>query len=110
MENDVSPRDFDLSALDPDARELLPLFISTRRADLAELQIALEQGALEVAARVGHRIKGTARSYGLAELGELANDMEHAANRRDDAEVERCAAGIGQWVAWLEALVGAANS
>ncbi len=107
---DDMPRTFDPQTLDPDARELMPLFVSTRRADLTELQAALDAGALDIAARIGHRIRGTAQSYGLTELGELALELEQGADRRDGAEVERCAAGITQWVQWLEEVVAVQTS
>ncbi|MGH1347033.1 MAG: Hpt domain-containing protein [Nannocystales bacterium] len=99
-------RRFDPNTLDPDARALMPLFLSTRRADLAELRAALDVGALDLAARVGHRISGTAQSYGFTELGELAVELQQHAEKRELAEVERCAAGVAQWVQWLEELVG----
>jgi len=105
-----SPPMFEDDVLDPDARALIPLFVSTRRTDLAELRAALDVGDLELVRQVGHRIRGTAQSYGFIELGELATALERGSVARDVAEVEQLVARIAQWVAWLEGSAGASNS
>ena len=57
---------------------LLPLFYETSRQSLAEARQALQQGDLETVRRHGHRLKGSAGSYGFGELGQAAAALEQA--------------------------------
>ncbi|MFP5258651.1 MAG: response regulator [Acidobacteriota bacterium] len=57
---------------------LLPFFFDTSEQGLAEARQALAQGDLETVRRQGHRLKGSAGSYGFGELGEAAAALEQA--------------------------------
>lgn len=69
-------------------RPLLPLFFDTCQQSLDTATRAMALGDLETARAQGHRIKGSARSYGYWELGLAAEDLERAAVD-DDAKAAR---------------------
>ena len=66
-------------------RPLLPIFFSTADATLESARRALAAGDLETARRQGHKLKGSALSYGFGELGEAARELESASEDRDFA-------------------------
>ena len=57
---------------------LLPLFYETSRQSLDEARQALSRGDLETVRRLGHRLKGSAGSYGFGELGQAGAALEQA--------------------------------
>ncbi|MDH5263965.1 MAG: Hpt domain-containing protein [Betaproteobacteria bacterium] len=70
----------DISA---EARELVGLFLATRRADLARLDAALATGDLETIRAVGHIFRGSSDAFGFPEAGQLGTQLEEAAARGD---------------------------
>lgn len=90
-----------LDAMDEDARELLPLFLESRLADMKVLSDAVERGDDQAAARVGHRLKGAAPSYGFPELGSLGAELETAGHAGDRGRIAELAALISTWLTAL---------
>jgi HPt (histidine-containing phosphotransfer) domain-containing protein len=66
-------------------RPLLPTFFATATDTLAVARLALAAGDLETAGRQGHKLKGSARSYGFADLGLAAETLEQAGQVSDAA-------------------------
>lgn len=66
-------------------RPLLPIFFSTADATLEAARQALAAGDLETTRRQGHKLKGSALSYGFEALGEAARALERAGEDRDAA-------------------------
>jgi HPt (histidine-containing phosphotransfer) domain-containing protein len=71
-----------------DVRELMGLYLGSRRADLARLEAALASGDLAVARAVGHAFKGSSAPFGFPEAGRIGAEIEEAAQRGDRAAVE----------------------
>lgn len=71
-------------------RKILPIFCKSCEEALAEAEQALEAGNLEQVRMQGHRIKGSARSYGFQELGQAGAAMEDA-GQKDDGPAARTA-------------------
>jgi HPt (histidine-containing phosphotransfer) domain-containing protein len=71
-----------------DMRELLGLYLSTRRADLARLDAALAAGDFAAIRAVGHAFKGSSAPYGFPEAGRIGAQLEEAAARADREAVE----------------------
>jgi CheY-like chemotaxis protein/HPt (histidine-containing phosphotransfer) domain-containing protein len=66
-------------AIDEDILELVPLFLAEREADVAALEVTLENGSFEAARRIGHQLKGNGGAYGFSWLSELGTALEVAA-------------------------------
>jgi CheY-like chemotaxis protein len=64
-------------------RPLLPLFLATCEQTLGEANRALALGDLETARAQGHKLKGSARSFGYWELGLAGEAMERAGEEED---------------------------
>jgi len=71
-----------------DMRELLGLYLSTRRADLARLDAALAADDFAAIRAVGHAFKGSSAPYGFPEAGRIGAQLEAAAARADREAVE----------------------
>ncbi len=80
--------------VDSDLRALIPEFLRSKRAHLAQTLHALEQGGYETAVRVGHQLKGEGSAFGLDQVTAMGAELELAATNAD-----RCAA-----LKWARAL------
>ena len=69
--------------VDADLADLIPQYISNRWADLAFARQLLAKGDFELLARMAHRIRGSAASYGFTGLGDIAATLETAAEQED---------------------------
>lgn len=63
---------------------LLPIFYETSGQSLTDAREALDRGDLETVRRQGHRLKGSAGSYGFEELGQAAAALEQAGENGQD--------------------------
>jgi CheY-like chemotaxis protein len=79
----------DTEAEDEDIRRLLPGFLSACRRDLEVVETALSTRDFERCNEMGHRLKGSGGSFGLADLAAAAGAMEAAAFRRDTDGTEQ---------------------
>ncbi|WP_428560774.1 MAG: response regulator [Solidesulfovibrio sp. DCME] len=66
-------------------RPLFPVFFATATGTLDEARRALDRGDMEGMRRQGHKLKGSALSYGFNALGQAALDMERAGEDDDPA-------------------------
>jgi HPt (histidine-containing phosphotransfer) domain-containing protein len=80
--------------LSDDIRELLGLFLETRRKDLERLDAALAAGDFSAIRAVGHSFKGSCAPFGFAEAGRIGAALEEAAGRSDRAAVDALAARL----------------
>lgn len=81
-----------------DLGDLVPLYLDERSADVERLTRASEAGAWGEVRSIGHRLKGTAVSYGFPAVEQIGRKLEEAAELED-----RDAAGSA--TAWLSDLV-----
>ncbi len=84
---------------DPDIADLVPQYLARRRAELGDLQAALQAADTVTLQRMAHRIKGTAAGYGCVELGNLAAALDAAARNADLRGAERTVAAMEHWLA-----------
>jgi HPt (histidine-containing phosphotransfer) domain-containing protein len=59
--------------VDPDLIDLIPDFLTRKRADLQTLKGAVESGDLATIAALGHKIKGEGGSFGFDAMSEIGN-------------------------------------
>lgn len=94
---------------DPDTAPLVPAFLENRREDVLAMRSLLEQGAFANIESVGHKMKGTGRSYGFETISRIGSDIEFAAHKQDAATVERLLTGLDQYLSRVKiVLPGAA--
>jgi CheY-like chemotaxis protein len=68
---------------DPDTAPLVPVFLQNRRADVRAMRSLVERGEFSEVESLGHKIKGTGRSYGFDEISRIGEDIELAAHQQD---------------------------
>lgn len=74
---------FDLSAIDPEIRTILPIYLERRQRELVELRAALADRDFASLRRTGHNLKGSGGAYGMLELTEAGADLETASSNED---------------------------
>jgi CheY-like chemotaxis protein len=84
---------------DADTAPLVPVFLDNRREDAQAMRSLLEQGAFGEIESIGHKMKGTGRSYGFEAISRIGNDIELAAHQQDTAGIERLLAHLEGYLA-----------
>ena len=85
--------------IDADLEDLIPRFIQSRHQDLDTLGTALEQGDSEGLAKIGHRLKGAAGSYGFSDLADMGVELQALAQRKD---LKRVAVVVGRIADYMD--------
>jgi HPt (histidine-containing phosphotransfer) domain-containing protein len=88
--------------LDPDLADLITPYLETRRQNLAEMKAAATRGDWAAVAALGHKILGTAGSYGFHDLSRIGGEIETAALTGDAVGVAR---GLREIEDYLNGLV-----
>jgi HPt (histidine-containing phosphotransfer) domain-containing protein len=70
---------------------ILPSYIKAREEDARKLHLALEASDFHILERLGHKIRGSALTYGFVKTAALAEQLERAARAQD---LEICAAFV----------------
>jgi hypothetical protein len=78
-----------LVRIDPDLTDLIPGFLSNRRADVALLGDAIAQRDFETIRTVGHRLRGDGGGYGFLDISTIGAALEQAAKNQDLPEIHR---------------------
>jgi len=73
--------------VDRDLSDLIPGFMTHKRADIKAIFEAVTRRDYAEIGRVAHRIKGEGGSYGFDSMTEMGRALEHAAALRDDGSV-----------------------
>lgn len=74
---------------DPDTAPLVPAFLDNRRQDIHQMRQLLEHGDFARIQSVGHKMKGTGRSYGFTAISRIGADIERAGREQDAPALER---------------------
>jgi HPt (histidine-containing phosphotransfer) domain-containing protein len=72
----------------PGLAELRAEYLDHQRAESGRREQALKNGDFELLRKVGHDLKGTATSYGFAELTEIGRALETAAKENNAVAVD----------------------
>lgn len=81
--------------------KLVPNFLTNRAKDLDIARGSLASAEWDQLAMIGHRLYGTAASYGFTALGEIGRRIEEAAGRQSATET---AEQLQAWQAYLAQL------
>ncbi|TIH19944.1 Hpt domain-containing protein [Marinifilum sp. JC120] len=76
--------------IDADLQGLVSGFIKITYNEIKDLEDALNAGDMDVVARIGHNLKGSALNYGFSQLGAIGLRIETCAalNKPDEVQVE----------------------
>ncbi len=88
--------------VDEDLSDLIPGFLTRKRADIAAIFDALARRDFAEVSHVAHRIKGEGGSYGFDAMTEIGRSLEHAAAMRDDGAVTTLARQLLSYMDHLE--------
>lgn len=78
--------------------ELAQNYLRRRMEDLNHLERALMAGDYKSCEEIGHRLKGSARTYGFDELEHLASSLEEDALKKDKISLTEDVNEFRTWV------------
>ncbi len=73
--------------LDEDLSDLIPGFLTRKRADVITILDANARRDYAEISRIAHRVKGEGGSYGFQTMTEIGRSLERAAAMRDDLQI-----------------------
>ena len=88
--------------LDEDLSDLIPGFLTHKRADVIRILDANARRDYAEISRIAHRIKGEGGGYGFETMTEIGRSLEHAAALRDDNAVAALARQLLNYMDRLE--------
>jgi CheY-like chemotaxis protein len=83
------PDEYHVVLDDPDTAPLVPDFLRNRRDDVEAIRSLLEVADFGRVQSLGHRMKGTGKSYGFATISRIGASIEQAAHQNDAAAIEQ---------------------
>jgi two-component system, sensor histidine kinase and response regulator len=87
--------------IDKELEELIPEYLNNRAKEVLELVIAFQKEDYGLIQANGHRLRGSAGSYGFTELSEIGKELEDKAKAMDAATVNFA---INQYQLYLKRL------
>ncbi len=88
--------------VDAGLREIMPVYLERRRADVQALHGALDSGDYAGIRIIGHRMKGSGSGYGLERLTEIGDAIEVAATQQNNEIVSERIQELGQYLDRLQ--------
>ena len=85
--------------VDPDLIDLIPDFLTRKRADLQTMRISLESGDLATIAAVGHKIKGEGGSFGFDTMSEIGAELEASGKKGDRDSARQLVSDLSEYQA-----------
>ena len=85
-----------------DLADLIPVFMSNRKKELANLQAALAAADFEQLRQLGHRMRGVGNSYGFDHVSTLGKHIEDGARKGDKATLQAHIAEYGDYLAKVQ--------
>lgn len=87
---------------DRDLSDLIPGFLSRKRADLEAIVRATDAADYDTLAAIGHKIKGEGGSYGFDAITDAGAAVEAGAKARDLPALRRCAQELEEFLDSVE--------
>jgi len=92
--------------VDPDLIDLIPDFLTRKRADVQTMRSALESGDLATVSAVGHKIKGEGGSFGFDTMSEIAAGLEASGKKGDRDSARQLIADLSDYLEKIEVVEG----
>jgi HPt (histidine-containing phosphotransfer) domain-containing protein len=73
-----------------DLEDLIPMFMLNRKKEIESLKAALAASSFEEMRQIGHRMKGSGKSYGFALISEIGKRIEEGARNADGGVIADC--------------------
>jgi HPt (histidine-containing phosphotransfer) domain-containing protein len=74
--------------IDPDLADIVPSYLANRHKEIPVLWEAIRNHDFTTLATLGHRIKGSAGSYGFDHLGQIGSGIEIAATEKNISKLQ----------------------
>jgi len=88
--------------VDGELRDLIPDYLTHKRADAAAARAAADRGDFATIAKLGHQMKGDGGSYGFARVSEIGVALMDAARREDRDGARNLADALSDYLARVE--------
>lgn len=75
--------------VDPDLKELIPDYLEKRRSELREFRRLMDEGDFQNLQKLGHKLRGSAGSYGFPVLSEVGKEFEEGGKDKDYQRAKR---------------------
>jgi CheY-like chemotaxis protein len=75
--------------LDPDLNELIPDYLEKRRGEVREFKKLMNETDFASIQKLGHKLRGSAGSYGFPILSEAGKELEEGARDKDFQRVKK---------------------
>lgn len=69
-----------------DVTDLIPSYLERRSKEIEQMKEYVSNKDLKNLVRIGHQLKGSAKSYGFEELGDLGNELEKLAQLEEQID------------------------
>jgi len=88
--------------IDADFKELVPVYLANRRAELRLIAGYIFALDFEALRKTGHQLTGSGGSYGFERVSELGRGIEDAALEKDLAAIKILAAELEEYLTDIE--------
>ena len=85
--------------VDPEIREIIPIFLDNRRGDVTAVLEALDRSDYESIWILGHSLQGAGGSYGFHAITAVGKSLNEAANEGNAEEIRKL---VGELSSYLE--------
>ena len=92
--------------IDADLADLVPGYLSNRRADIERVRRGLAEADWAGIERLAHGLKGSGGGYGFDPISVIGAEMERAARVRDPDEVSRLVNILEDYLARVRPVFG----
>jgi signal transduction histidine kinase/EAL domain-containing protein (putative c-di-GMP-specific phosphodiesterase class I)/DNA-binding response OmpR family regulator len=89
-----------IACIDPEIRELVPVFFEVMREEIADLQKAVSEQNYELIQRLGHKMKGAALCYGFNDAADICLNIETAGEEK--TRIEDIRPFVSELVSYIE--------
>ena len=88
--------------IDPDLEDLIPIYIGTKRKDIASMLEALPNEDYETIRLLGHSMKGSGGGYGFDAISEIGKTIEQAAKDKNDVQIKTSVEELSSYLERVE--------
>jgi len=85
-----------------DLKDLIPGYLEKRNQELALMTELNQIGDFDKIGKIAHNLKGNAGGYGFDGLGEIAQTLEKAVDKKDTDSIKKCLDEISNYLIHVE--------